>query len=520
MNESKIQDAGNAPLTQPADTFRDLWRFIVAAVLAWTLFLIIARWQGALWDDMLETWAWARQPQLGYYKHPPFYAWVVALWFKVFPRVDAAFYLLSMVNAGVGFAGVYALGCRFVAPRTALAAVLLYSLTPWTTYMASNFNANTVLLSIWPWTAYAFVRSLDPGAARARALWGVLFGTLAAAGLLSKYSSVLLLASCFIASLLHPDVRAYYRSPAPYLAVAMCVVLCLPHAWWAVANDVPPIRYAMGKTASPPGRNVYKAVTTGLASLAMGAGAIIALGAALQWDRRLLRSVLGRLLPGRLQTDRTRLWIWLLAMGPFLLTVGLGLTGALEIATNFMIPAFFMAPVLLVMGLAAIDVDGDRLAARLGRIAQGVLLAAVLAAPMFGAISMRTNIKGTADPTPQVARLATQLWHAAFDSPVRIANGSEKFSIAMPFYSPDNPAEFTHFDFGQAPWVSPARIAAEGLLTICFKADQGCRDLAAKFTNNRSRTIEHQISHAAWGFSRTIDVVFIMTPGTVTKSAP
>ena len=31
---------------------------------------------GALWDDMLETYAWAQEWQLGYYKHPPFYSWM------------------------------------------------------------------------------------------------------------------------------------------------------------------------------------------------------------------------------------------------------------------------------------------------------------------------------------------------------------------------------------------------------------------------------------------------------------
>jgi 4-amino-4-deoxy-L-arabinose transferase-like glycosyltransferase len=455
---------------------------------------------------MLETWAWARQPQLGYYKHPPFYAWVVAGWFKLFPRQDWAFYLLSMANVGLGYVGVYALARRFVAPSLALAAVLLLSLTPWTTYMASNFNANTILLSIWPWAAYAFVRSLEPGTTGDRIKWGALFGALAAAALLSKYFSILLLASCFFASLLHPAAKAYYRSPAPYLAVLVCALLCAPHAWWSVVNEFPPIRYAMAKTVSPPLRNIYKAVTTGLASLAMCGGALIALAAANRWRSSGLRAGFAKLKP-----DRSNLWIWILASGPFLLTVALGLVGSIKIATNFMIPVFFMAPVLIVMALASTDTA--RWLPRLTRIALGVLAAAVLVSPIIGYASMRANIKGTADASPQAARLATQLWHEAFNGPVKIAYGTEKFSIALPFYSTDNPAEFTHFDIGQAPWITPARIKAEGLLSVCAKADQSCIDAAGKVANARTKTVERQVTTSAWGHtSRPVDVVIIMTP--------
>jgi 4-amino-4-deoxy-L-arabinose transferase-like glycosyltransferase len=460
---------------------------------------------------MLEAWAWGRQPQLGYYKHPPLYAWVVAVWFKLFPRHDWAFYLLAMANVGLGYAGVYALARRFVAPALALAAVLLLSFTPWTTYMASNFNANTILLSIWPWTAYAFVRSLEPGTTRDSAIWGALFGALAAAALLSKYFSILLLASCFVASLMHPRARDYYRSPAPYLAVLVCTALCAPHAWWSVVNEYPPIRYAMAKTVSPPLRNIYKAITTGLASLAMCAGAFIALAAANHWKSSGLRAGLATLKP-----DRANLWIWILAAGPFLLTVALGLVGSIKIATNFMIPVFFMAPVLIVMALANTDVA--RWLPRLNRIALGLLVAAVLAAPMIGYASMRANIKGTADVSPVAARLATRLWHEAFDTPVMIAAGTEKYSIALPFYSGDNPAEFTHFDVGQAPWITPERIKAEGLLTVCTKADQFCIDFAAKVANARTRTVARQVSTSAWGqTSKPVDLVIIMTPGTMTR---
>jgi hypothetical protein len=503
MNAAKIREAAAAPF-DPGAVSRDLQLFVFASIVAWTLFLCVARWQGAVWDDMLEAWAWGRQPQAGYYKHPPLYAWVAGAWFQVFPRQDWAFYLLSMLTAGIGYLGVAALARRFVAPRLAFAAVLLLSFTPWTTYMASNFNANTILLAIWPWTAYAFVRTLDDQTNARSAKWGALFGALAAAGLLSKYFSVLLLASCLFASFLHPDIRRIYRSPAPYVAVLVCVALCLPHAWWAVANEYPPIRYAMAKTVSAPGRNIYKAITTGAASLLMCGGGAIALYAAFRQagERLAFRSV---------RLDRSNAWIWALACGPFAMTVALGLIGSIKIATNFMIPVFFMAPVLVAMALR--DAAPERWVPALSRIARGALVAVVVAAPVVGYVSMRANIKGTSDVSPDAARLATQLWREAFGGPVKIANGTEKFSIAMPFYSADNPAEFTHFTLDQAPWITPARIGRDGLLTICLKADTGCREQAQSYTRPGTRIVERQIVKRAWGITGpAADLVFIMTP--------
>jgi 4-amino-4-deoxy-L-arabinose transferase-like glycosyltransferase len=506
MNDARIDGSQSEPVAHHTTAARrQLIQFIAASVLAWTVFLCVARYQGAVWDDMLEAWAWGRQPQLGYYKHPPLYAWVVAAWFKLFPRQDWAFYLLAMTNAGIGYLGVYALARRFVHPALALAAVLLLSFTPWTTYMASNFNANTILLSIWPWTAFAFVRSTEPGSAKQRAIWGAVFGALAAAGLLSKYFSILLLASCFFASLLHPAARAYYRSPAPYMAVLVCALLCAPHVWWSVVNEFPPVRYAMAKTVSPPLRNIYKAVTTGLASLAMCSGAILALAAANHWRSTCWRAGLADLRP-----VPANLWIWVLAAGPFMLTVALGLVGSIKIATNFMIPVFFMGSVLIVMGLANTSVTW---VPRLHRLAVAVLAAAALVAPLIGFASMRANIKGTADVSPVAARLATQLWHQAFNTPVKIASGTEKFSIALPFYSADNPAEFTHFDLGQAPWITPARITREGLLTVCAKADQFCLDQAARYATARTQRVERQVIQSAWGrTSQPVDLIIIMTP--------
>jgi hypothetical protein len=39
----------------------------------------------AIHNDMAEAYDWGREFQLGYFQHPPFWAWIAGLWFEVFP---------------------------------------------------------------------------------------------------------------------------------------------------------------------------------------------------------------------------------------------------------------------------------------------------------------------------------------------------------------------------------------------------------------------------------------------------
>jgi hypothetical protein len=70
--------AGGAPASYQ-NSRRLLLLLIAAHVIAMLLFATIARLPSAVWDDMLESWAWGKEFQLGYYKHPPLYSWIVAL---------------------------------------------------------------------------------------------------------------------------------------------------------------------------------------------------------------------------------------------------------------------------------------------------------------------------------------------------------------------------------------------------------------------------------------------------------
>ncbi len=168
------------------------------------------------------------------------------------------------------------------------------------------------------------------------------------------------------ASLAHPNARRYYASPAPYVAVATAAALFAPHAWWAFLNDMPPLKYALGKTGQAWLYDFRKAITTAIASIAINGLAAGAFVASLRWRRPAIFSGLWKRL-----FSRERRWILLLAFGPFLLTILLGIAGYVKIAVNFLIPAFYMLPLMIMLALEpAITRDALR----------GVLRAAILGA--------------------------------------------------------------------------------------------------------------------------------------------
>ena len=477
--------------------------FLIAAhVILMTLFPWIARLPGAVWDDMLEAWAWGKQFELGYYKHPPLYAWVAGTWLQIVPRANLSFYFLSALNIGLSLVGIWRLSGLLLGKYARFPAVSLLLFAPSHHYMATNFNANTIQLSLWPWAAFFFVRSLQTNS------WkdGVFFGALGGCALLGKYYSVLFLASCFVAALLHPNRRSYFRSAAPYCAIVACVVLFAPHALWAWENGLSTVQYALAKSQRPAWVNIYSAVGTSVAAVAANAVGTVVLVATLG---RRWRTLVPRI--RRSWIARENLWLTVLALGPLVLTILLGIVGYVKITPNFLIPTVYMLPLIVCRALGP-ALTGARVQ-NITRWAGAFMLFALAVSPIIAYMSIVFHFEDREQISPQVARAATKVWHERMSTPLRIATGTEAFSLALPFYSPDSPDEFTHYNLTQAPWITPDRIAREGILYACMSKDLTCLDAARTFATTQTTQSSLTFQNIFWGLrGPVIEIVLIMTP--------
>jgi 4-amino-4-deoxy-L-arabinose transferase-like glycosyltransferase len=453
----------------------------------WTIYSTVSAGNG-LHHDMLEAFAWAQEPAWGYPKHPPFWAWVAYLWFKVFPIQDWAFYLLAQANAQIAIVGAWMLTRQIYGRDNAGASVLLLLLTPFYTFISIRYNANIIFLSLWPWTAYVFVRALESN----RLVWSVAFGLLAAACMLSKYFALLLLASCFLASLLHPRARLYYRSASPYISIAICAVLFVPHLVWLWNNDFLPFTWAALRTQDSFGKTFGSILGFFFGSLAFHVLIVAALLFVMTADARWSAA---RKLWATLR-DRSQ-WPWhILSFGPLVLTAVAGLAGHIRLSPAFATPIFPLLPALLVL---AWQPSLERTRALAIKLYLAVVAVAAISAPFVPYVSMRFGEAFNAEPRAELYQKAEQFWREGNSAPLRITGGSFPYALGMSFHASTHPSFFERLDMRFSPWVNAERIAREGMLILCTDLDPVCNQSAETWRTPQTRTTSFGLTRTLWG---------------------
>ena len=68
----------------------------------WFVYGVVTNSSQDLSADLAEMVVWGHEPAFGYPKHPPLLAYVVRLWFAVFPQADWAFILLAALTLSAG----------------------------------------------------------------------------------------------------------------------------------------------------------------------------------------------------------------------------------------------------------------------------------------------------------------------------------------------------------------------------------------------------------------------------------
>ena len=460
---------------------------LTAHVIAWTLYGTVGL-AGGVHEDMLEAWVWGKELQPGYFKHPPVFAWVAGAWFRVFPIADWSFYLLAALNSALGLWAVWLLAGLFVEGPRRLAAVFIAMLTPLYGALALKFNANSVLLASWPLAAWFFVRSLRerrPGDS-------IGLGLSCALAVLSKYYSVLLLVAFAVVALTHPARRAYWRSRAPYLAAAVGLLAVAPHLMWLVQTDGQTFTYAGTKFGFDAAKTLQWAAVTALAPVLFFSAPIVLL-IGLKRERWVAAAASFH----AWARDPGHSRLGLIAFAPFLLTLLWGL-GAVKVSIAYTIPIFFLVPILIVLALP--DLFQPHVIRRLG-VAAGIVMGVVaLASPLLGYVRFATDTRAAIEPRAEVARELTREWRARFKRPLQLVAGSTAYASSIPFYSADHPSQFINFAFATAPWVTPERLAREGLLVVCEDADPtGCLDQLAQRTTSRSIRLDRSFARSAYG---------------------
>lgn len=182
--------------------------------------------------------AWSGTPDLGYFDHPPFIAWLIHLGGLV---GDGAFLLrfgpvlLSALSFPI-FVNLCRMGGLGEKPTLVTALIL------------NQFNLAAIVVGVvaTPDVPQAFAWTLALHEA-ARALKGknwawITTGLVIGCGLWGKYSMVLTGPVLLWSLLKKPQL---FRSPWPYAGGFACLLVFAPHLWWNYENGWVPLRFQM-----------------------------------------------------------------------------------------------------------------------------------------------------------------------------------------------------------------------------------------------------------------------------------
>ena len=439
---------------------------LAAYAAIWTLYGVIAKSSQDIHFDMGEAVAWSRELAVGNPKHPPFSAFLVKAWFLVLPRADWAYYLLAITVAAVGLWIAWMLSARWLDPHKRAAGLALLSLVPFFNFHALKFNANSVLIPLWAATTWSFLVSFETR----RVTVSALAGLGAAAAMLGKYWSIVLLGGLAIAALADPRRGRYFRSAAPWVTIAVGAVGISGHVIWLVAHDFGPIHYA---ASEHPAIGVLATIRADLGFLLGTAGYVAApVALTLLCAQPTRAALLDTVWPH--SVDRRFAGIAFAA--PLLLSTLVALLAQAVIVSLWAMPALTLLPVVL---LSSPQLKMSREALRrLIAVAIAFPLVMLVAAPGIALVIHRTGPEHHAAHYQRLAQFIDQVWRATSARPLALVGSDTNLVNGVVFYLAGEPSTADILGLQETPWADRGRIKREGIAIVCAADEPVCVNAA------------------------------------------
>jgi hypothetical protein len=468
-------------LCDPKRRRRVLAALLLAYGAAWLLYGLIAKSSQDINADMAEMVIWAREPALGYPKHPPLLAYVVKIWFWIFPLADWSFMLLAMLTVCCGMYLVFEL-CAIWLDREKNAAVpFLLAVIPFYNFLGLKFDQNSALIPLWALAMLALMRSIETR----RVSWAALTGLAAAAAMLTKYWSGFLLVALALAALADDRRLRYLRSAAPWVTAAVFIVAVLPHVIWLVQENFPPLYWITTRRVAHSGWDLVHS------SADFTFGAIGYVSVAILLVALLVHPSNAAVRDSWFVLDQKRRTATVLFWTPLLLPLIIAAVLRTNLQSIWNVPAFNLVPVMM---LASPLVVVSRITLmRLAAIVTAITLIAVAMSPLVALTILKRGVENNAAYAKLSAVAIEDEWRQTTDAPLRLVAGPFALVDSAAFYMRDKPSTyanigdnfFSSFSSRLSPWVTEARIADQGIAIICPADESVCLKDMNKLTAGR-----------------------------------
>ena len=435
----------------------------VGQVLLWGL--VVGLNYSAPEVDSAEQFVWAFSLETGYWKHPPLPSWIMHALIQVFGPSLLLPFVATQTCIVIALALTWRLGCEFMSPTRSLIAMALTSLVTYHNIGGDSFNHNTVLL---PFQAAALLLFYLASRRQAWHLWA-LTGLFAGLAMLVKYVALVPLAGLVLYFALDRSLHTRRSVLGLLLAVAVFALVLVPHFLWLRASNFLPFHYAHEVTRELPGLLATLQSLAGFTFIQLLRLLPFFVGLALvmlPWRARVGTAAQGAAAPLAPLARRDRLFVWIAACTPLLVTMGIGLFSETALQARWGTNAFLLTGLLAMTLLRRPDSAAMLKRCLLAVVVMQIVLC--LAQTLSKTVvadhferRTRANFPGAV-----LALNAQQTWAAHSDRPLRlvvsdiwlggniIANSPQRLAVLIDGY---------HF---KSPWVNDKAVERCGALIL------------------------------------------------------
>lgn len=454
--------APRAPLTawiarQPASAFGV---FLIVHFAVWTALPAVLYANLPL--DLIEALTYGREWVLGSDKLPPLPWWLVEIMYRLF-GADVAYYALAEVVVIAAFALVFATARPLVGTTRALIAILIIDGLHYFQYTAVKFNHDVIQLPFWALAGYAFHAALKRGKLVHWLLLGIAFG----GALWAKYFVVVLAAPYALFLLFDRQSRPAWRTPGPWLGIALALVIASPHLVWLVDNHFVPFNYVDARSA--PARGWFDHI---LHPAFFAVGQLFFLlptlfiAAMYIWPRSAGASIPEQN-TGALADAYDRRIVSLITFGPAAAMLALIAASGRGAITMWGYPLWLFLGLWIVLFVPR-TIDAPRLGRVVGAwAAVFVVLALAFIADYTVLPLLDHRYRAAFFPGDKLGATLTERFHAATGgNPLRYVIGSMWLAGNLAHYSPDQPHVVIDGLPGRSPWIDLNDLHAKGAVLV------------------------------------------------------
>jgi 4-amino-4-deoxy-L-arabinose transferase-like glycosyltransferase len=489
---------------------RWLWFFITLHVLVWTL---IPNWtRHALPMDASEGAVWGQTLAWGYDRNPWLNAWLTRLAVALVGNSDIFIYFFSQVFVALAFWSVWRLGRKMLMPLQAVVAVLMLEAVQYYTLAAVAFNDNVLELGLWPLLVLFFYKAIT---SQRRWDWlGV--GLIAGLAMMTKYYSTILFLAMCIFLIWHPKARESFKKSGFYAGILLFIVMITPHIIWLFQHDFIPIHYALRRvndnTQTTFWHYIQPGLNFGFMQLMAFLGAVGLFLFALWGKKNTYEQIDDS--PTLTYNDVlfNRQFLWVVGVGPYLITVLLALLAGWQLHT------LWGTPLLSCWGLLLVHYTQPIITrARFYRFIAAVLIvfAAFIGAYTWAMLKPGNTGSGNF-PARAFATDITNIWHVHYKQALPYVMGDRVLASNVTRYSLDKPQAHLGWDSAMNPWIDEKALRREGAVFV-QRLDEGSdfpADVRQRFPGLKIEGIHYMRYVRAARDSKPIAIlVGILPPG-------